>query len=96
MRGSIDSLVAEPLTPPPSSPARATRSRTQSSHNLNMAMSLDTGRRQISPEPERAMAEFEHNKSVSSAYWGPRGREIVSTSYDDTLRSEDFLFFSPR
>lgn len=31
-------------------------------------------------------AEHPHNKSVSSAYWDPRGRQIVSTSYDDTLR----------
>ena len=31
-------------------------------------------------------AEFLHYKSVSSAYWDPRGRQIVSTSYDDTLR----------
>ena len=30
--------------------------------------------------------EWAHNKSVSSAYWDPRGRSIVSTSYDDTLR----------
>ncbi|KAG6866957.1 hypothetical protein C0991_003873 [Blastosporella zonata] len=31
-------------------------------------------------------AEWHHNKSVSSAYWDPRGRSIVSTSYDDKLR----------
>lgn len=31
-------------------------------------------------------SEFPHYKSVSSAYWDPRGRQIVSTSYDDTLR----------
>jgi hypothetical protein len=30
--------------------------------------------------------EWKHNKSASSAYWDPRGRQIVSTSYDDTLR----------
>ncbi|KAF8892545.1 WD40 repeat-like protein [Infundibulicybe gibba] len=34
-------------------------------------------------------AEWRHNKSVSSAYWDPRGRSIVSTSYDDTLRLWD-------
>ncbi|VDB83034.1 unnamed protein product [Peniophora sp. CBMAI 1063] len=39
-------------------------------------------------KPGKAMqrGEFEHGKSVSSAYWDPRGRSIVSTSYDDTLR----------
>ena len=30
--------------------------------------------------------EYEHGKSASSAFWDPRGRQIVSTSYDDTLR----------
>lgn len=32
-------------------------------------------------------AEWRHGKSVSAAYWDPRGRSIVSTSYDDLLRS---------
>ena len=31
-------------------------------------------------------AEWRHDKSVSSAYWDPQGRQIVSTCYDDTLR----------
>lgn len=31
-------------------------------------------------------AEWRHQKSVSSAYWDPRGRSVVSTSYDDTIR----------
>jgi len=35
-------------------------------------------------------AEWTHTKSVSSAYWDPRGRSIVSTSYDDTIRCESF------
>ncbi|KAI0636806.1 WD40 repeat-like protein [Trametes polyzona] len=34
-------------------------------------------------------ARWTHNKSVSSAYWDPRGRSIVSTSYDDTIRLWD-------
>ncbi|KAJ7097876.1 WD40-repeat-containing domain protein [Mycena belliarum] len=33
--------------------------------------------------------EWRHDKSVSSAYWDPRGRAIVSTSYDNTLRLWD-------
>ena len=32
-------------------------------------------------------AEHRHEKSVTAAYWDPRGRSIVSTSYDDVLRS---------
>lgn len=31
-------------------------------------------------------AEWKYDKSASSAYWDPRGRQIVSTSYDDYLR----------
>ena len=33
-------------------------------------------------------ARWQHGKSVSSAYWDPRGRSVVSTSYDDTIRRE--------
>ena len=33
-------------------------------------------------------AHWVHGKSVSSAYWDPRGRSIVSTCYDDTIRCE--------
>ncbi|KAL0565950.1 hypothetical protein V5O48_016065 [Marasmius crinis-equi] len=35
-------------------------------------------------------AEWRHDKSVSSAYWDPRGRSVVTTSYDDALRVWDF------
>ncbi|KAL5529639.1 hypothetical protein ACEPAG_5624 [Sanghuangporus baumii] len=35
------------------------------------------------------LAEWPHSKSVSAAYWDPRGRSIVSTSYDDNLRIWD-------
>lgn len=42
-----------------------------------------------SPKGKRTLiAEWPHNKSVSAAFWDPRGRNIVSTSYDDNLRSE--------
>ncbi|KAF7323023.1 DNA damage-binding protein CMR1 [Mycena chlorophos] len=34
-------------------------------------------------------AEWTHDKSVSSAYWDPRGRHVVSTSYDDAVRLWD-------
>ncbi|TFK76374.1 WD40 repeat-like protein [Pluteus cervinus] len=36
------------------------------------------------------VAEWTHDKSVSSAYWDPRGRSVVSTSYDDSLRIWEF------
>jgi WD40 repeat protein len=34
----------------------------------------------------KAISEFPHGKSVTSAYWSPNGKQLVSTSYDDTLR----------
>ena len=34
------------------------------------------------------VAEHTHGKSVSAAFWDPRGRSILSTCYDDRLRSE--------
>ncbi|GLB34907.1 putative WD40 repeats [Lyophyllum shimeji] len=34
-------------------------------------------------------AEWRHDNAVSSAYWDPRGRSIVSTSYDNKLRLWD-------
>lgn len=31
--------------------------------------------------------EWRHGKSVTAGYWDPHGRRIVSTSYDDTIKS---------
>lgn len=33
-------------------------------------------------------AAWQHGKSCSAAYWDPWGRRVLSTSYDDKLRSE--------
>ncbi|XP_006458082.1 hypothetical protein AGABI2DRAFT_183171 [Agaricus bisporus var. bisporus H97] len=30
--------------------------------------------------------DYAHDKSCSSAYWDPRGRQVVSTSYDNNIR----------
>ncbi|KAG2084950.1 hypothetical protein BD769DRAFT_1681892 [Suillus cothurnatus] len=38
---------------------------------------------------------FQHGKSVSSAYWDPRGRSIISTSYDDSIRLRFITLISP-
>jgi len=35
-------------------------------------------------------ASYQHSKSCSAAYWDPWGRRILTTSYDDKLRSECF------
>jgi WD repeat-containing protein 76 len=36
--------------------------------------------------------DWRHDKSVTSAYWDPAGRRIVSTCYDDKLRSKFMCF----
>lgn len=36
--------------------------------------------------PKCLWGEWAHRQSVSSAFWDPSGRKVVSTSYDDTLR----------
>lgn len=34
------------------------------------------------------LARYEHGQSASSAYWDPSGRHVVSTSYDNHIRSK--------
>ena len=36
-------------------------------------------------------AAYQHGKSCSAAYWDPWGRRILTTSYDDKLRSMPLL-----
>lgn len=38
--------------------------------------------------------EWRHRQSVSSAFWDINGRRIVSTSYDDTIRSTSSVCFT--
>lgn len=47
--------------------------------------------RQTKPGRSSVLATYEHKQSASSAYWDPSGRNIVSTSYDNFLRSECFV-----
>lgn len=48
-------------------------------HDVDNFLDLDEGKSCL-------RGEWKHGKSVSSAFWDPRGRGIVSTSYDDKLR----------
>ena len=72
------------MTPPPSSPVRGPsvrRSLGPFEYNYETVqdfMGSTRGRGLM-------RAEFQHGKSCSSAYWDPRGRSIVSTSYDDSV-----------
>ncbi|KAL0946835.1 hypothetical protein HGRIS_013003 [Hohenbuehelia grisea] len=77
----------EPLTPPssPGGPEKAGTSTSPaevSSETVNAYIASTKGKGCM-------RSEWRHDKSVSSAYWDPRGRGIVSTSYDDTLRLWD-------
>ncbi|KAI8620782.1 WD40-repeat-containing domain protein [Chytriomyces sp. MP71] len=36
-------------------------------------------------DPAEALAVLPHRLSVNSAYWDPSGRDVISTSFDDTL-----------
>lgn len=40
-------------------------------------------------------ASYQHGKSCSSAYWDPWGRRILTTSYDDKLRSMSYSLSVP-
>ncbi|EPQ58018.1 WD40 repeat-like protein [Gloeophyllum trabeum ATCC 11539] len=81
------------LTPPPSSPVPASRIRGATTDDR--AGPEEHGAEEVEQflKSKRGKgclrAEWVHGKSVSSAYWDPRGRSIVSTSYDDTLRLWD-------
>lgn len=50
---------------------------------------FDTVQEFIKSKPGRGsiLAQYAHGQSASSAYWDPSGRHIVSTSYDNFLRS---------
>ncbi|CDO72873.1 hypothetical protein BN946_scf185002.g58 [Trametes cinnabarina] len=85
---SSRSLRSAPNSPPtsrPSSkvkdPAGATISNEVDYETIEKLLATKKGQ-------TTARASWAHNKSVTSAYWDPRGRSILSTSYDDNLRCE--------
>lgn len=89
---AVSTLSIGPPTPPPSSPARSNSSNADDyfvpihleNIDFNVVQNFTTsvkGRGSM-------LADWPHKKSVSSAYWDPRGRNVVSTCYDDALRSE--------
>lgn len=88
---SLDLSDPAPLSPPPSSPEPSDDSQ----HPAPVSFGSDVINEFIAtPKGKGCLrGEWRHDKSVSSAYWDPRGRGIVSTSYDDTLRRE-FTYFS--
>lgn len=81
-----------PITPPPSSPGAPEDGN--NSVGTDETLVFDSATVSEYTQSKRGegclRGEWRHDKSVSSAYWDPRGRSIVSTSYDDTLRRELF------
>ncbi|KAF8509262.1 WD40-repeat-containing domain protein [Gautieria morchelliformis] len=76
----IDSLP----TPPPSSPM-GPRGRVASGP-MDINSDAITDFLESKRGKGALMADWPHQKSVSSAYWDPSGTRIVSTCYDDTIR----------
>lgn len=74
------------------SPSSIAQSDSTKDQDSNMRKTLDFDLDDVNNFVESAKGkgilrgEYEHKKSASSAYWDPRGRQILSTSYDDTLR----------
>jgi WD repeat-containing protein 76 len=83
--------VASLPTPPPSSPIRPRGSTNPGPMEVDSDAVSDFV--QSKQGKGTLMAEWGHQKSVSSAYWDPSGRRIVSTCYDDTIRCEFPLYF---
>ena len=78
--------VASLPTPPPSSPIGPRESKI----SAPMEVDLDAVTSFLESKQGKGtlMADWAHQRSVSSAYWDPSGRRIVSTCYDDTIRCE--------
>lgn len=81
----IKPLAAETIKPPKSEDGE-TRIPTNPTSSVTYERTLSY--RQEAKGKGLLRASFEHGKSCSAAYWDPSGRRILTTSYDDKLRSE--------
>ncbi|KAI1794521.1 WD40 repeat-like protein [Ganoderma leucocontextum] len=82
-----------PNSPGPSTPRSPSKRQARSATAFAHPTEVDTEDIEKLAATKRGestvRARWAHGKSVSSAYWDPRGRSIVSTSYDDTIRLWD-------
>ncbi|KAI0807417.1 WD40 repeat-like protein [Fomes fomentarius] len=87
------SLRSAPSSPGPSSPRSPSKHRNKLVSVVTLPTEVDSEAIEKFLASKRGeptvRASWTHGKSVSSAYWDPRGRSIVSTSYDDTIRLWD-------
>ncbi|KAI9596440.1 WD40-repeat-containing domain protein [Syncephalis fuscata] len=60
-----------------------------STASLDRTLRIWDTRKLLDTTSIEAVSEFAHGKSVTSAYWSADGSQLVSSSYDDTLRIFD-------
>lgn len=85
---SINPIAADIMIPPPSIKSEGAN---EDALNTRPTSSISSDRMEEYRSKAKGKgllrASFQHGKSCSSAYWDPWGRRILSTSYDDKLRS---------
>ncbi|KAI0709427.1 WD40 repeat-like protein [Earliella scabrosa] len=86
-------LRSAPSSPGPSSPRSPSKRKGKPASVITLPTEVDSEAIEKLVATKRGQstvrASWTHGKSVSAAYWDPRGRSIVSTSYDDTIRLWD-------
>ncbi|KAH9901093.1 WD40 repeat-like protein [Cubamyces lactineus] len=91
----LETLSSRSLRSAPNSPSPSSRASSKAKDNSVMTLPNEVDSEIIEKllatkkGQSTVRAGWIHGKSVSSAYWDPRGRSIVSTSYDDTIRLWD-------
>ncbi|KAI0748287.1 WD40 repeat-like protein [Daedaleopsis nitida] len=87
------SLRSAPNSPGPSSPRSPSKNKVKSASIITLPTGVEGEAIEKLMATKRGesivRSAWTHGKSVSAAYWDPRGRSIVSTSYDDTIRLWD-------
>lgn len=84
----LETLSSRSLRSAPNTPSSSSKGRDNSIVTLPNEVDRETIDKLLAAKKGQSTmrARWQHNKSVSSAYWDSRGRSIVSTSYDDTIR----------
>ena len=89
----------EVITPPPTPKRIKTESEDESKPKFNTYPTSNIGNEKVANYQASSKgkgllrAAYQHGKSCSAAYWDPWGRRILTTSYDDKLRSTSSLYF---
>lgn len=84
----LNPRATEVLTPPPTA-----KSENGESSRINTFPTSSIGSEKVNSYLSSSKgkgllrASYQHGKSCSAAYWDPWGRRILTTSYDDNLRS---------